>query len=204
MSSDVNPIPSKIGLITESHLESTTAALILLRNMFHLSADITRCRLQSTAVRLLSPPLLPDAAATIYPPQFRPTTYMTHCLLEPGHQHFISLPKLSPVMRRLVTTLNSICKNSLIFQPSFQGCGCCVALLRLGAVSWVSALRHFLFIVIPRCSISEHHSVPPHFHSMPRKEKISRQKARLKLGIIFPPAAPWQLSAQEWQRGIYG
>lgn len=202
MSSDVNPIPSKIGLITGSHLESTTAALLPLRNMFHLSTDLTWCRLQSTAVHLLSPLLLPDAAATICPPQFTPAMYLTHSLLKPGRLHFISLPKPSPVMRRLVTTLNSICKNSLIFQPSFWGCRCCVALVHLGAVSWVSALRHFLFIVIPRCSISENPSVPPRFHSMPGKENTSRQKARL--GIIFPPAAPWQLSAQEWQLGIYG
>lgn len=135
MSSDVNPIPSKIGLIIESHLESTTAALMWLRNTFHLSADITRCGLQSTAVRLLPPPLLPDAAATIYPPWFTPTMYLTHRLLEPGHLHFISLPKLSPVVRRPVTTLNSVCKNLLLFQPSFQGCRCCVALVNLGAVS---------------------------------------------------------------------
>jgi len=167
MSSDVNPTPSKIGLITGSHLDSTTAALISLRNIFHLSADITWCRLQSTAIHFLSPPLLPDAAATIYPPQFNPATCLTHCLLETGHLHFISLPKLSSATRWPVTTLNSICKNSLIFQPSFQGCRCWVAFVHLEALSWVSALRHFLFIVIPRCSISEHPSVPSHFHSMP-------------------------------------
>lgn len=156
------------------------------------------------AVHLLSPPLYPNAVGTIYPPQFIPSMDLSHCSLEPGFLHVISLPKLSPIMRRLLTTLHSVWKNWLIFQPSFQGCRCWAALVHLGAVSWVSVLKYFLFIMIPRWSISEHSRIPPHFHSMPGKENISRPKARLKLGIIFPLAAPWQLSAQEWQLGIYG
>lgn len=156
------------------------------------------------AVHLLFPPLLPDAVATIYPPQFIPSTDLLHCSLEPGFLNFISLPKLSHIMRRLLTTLQSVRKNWLIFQPSFWGCRCWAALVHLGAVSWVSVLKYFLFIMIPRWSISEHSRIPSHFHSMPGKENMSRLKARLKLGIIFPLAVPWQLSAQEWQLGIYG
>lgn len=140
----------------------------------------------------------------IRPPQFTPANHLTRTLLDPGCRHFISLPKPSPVMRRLVTTLNSICKNSLIFQPSFQGCRCHVAPVHFRAMSWISAFRHFLFITIPRCSTGEHPGTPPHFHDMPGKENMSRQKAGLELRVIFPPAAPWQLSAQEWQLGIYG
>lgn len=156
------------------------------------------------AIHLLFHPLLPDAVATIYTSQFIPSTDLSQCLLEPGFLHFISLPKLSHIMRRLLTTLHGVWKNWLIYQPSLWGCRYWAALVHLGAVSWVSVLKYFLFIMIPTWIISEHSRIPSHLHSMPGKKNMSRLKARLKLGIIFPLAASWQLSAQEWQLGIYG
>lgn len=87
MSTIVNPIPSKIGLITESHLESIAAAPILLGHTFHLSKHTTQYSLQPSAVHLQSPPRLPGAAAMICPPQFTPAKDLSRCLLEPGCQH---------------------------------------------------------------------------------------------------------------------